>query len=134
MDDMLAVPHYEIHSAEFAKWLDEETLESWWNVDGDPLLTGRLSMPCTTDELTAELRNLNRPLLILALFQPEAHGQVIDSSRVGTLAKFAGGRGPRGEDDLYFDLCWKDAAQPWLLIEDLTSAKENEHGLALTRN
>ncbi len=121
---MLKAPHYEIASTELAKWLDEELPESWWNVDGDPLLTGRLSIPCPTDELTLELRKLDRPLLILARGSQDAHGQVIDSTRVGELASFAGGRGPRGEDDLYFDLVWKGNSQPWLLIEDLTTAKQ----------
>ena len=59
-------PHYEIQSSELAAWLEQQGVDLWWNVDGDPLLTGRLTFPCPADELSAELRKLNRALLVQA--------------------------------------------------------------------
>jgi hypothetical protein len=39
-------PHYTIASSELASWLEMQGTDRWWSVDGDPLLTGRLSLPC----------------------------------------------------------------------------------------
>ncbi|MFO0965135.1 MAG: hypothetical protein U0793_06060 [Gemmataceae bacterium] len=122
-------PHYEIPAAEFAKWLEQQAPDSWWNVDGDPLLTGRLSIPCPSDELAAELRDVNRPLLVEAKGDANARGQTIDASKIGSLARFAGnlqaaGRPQPWVNDRFFDLCWKGSANEWLLIEDSESAKQ----------
>src|SRR5262249_30037535 len=59
-------PHYELPSAELAAWLEERGPDRWWNVDGDPLLTGRLTFPCPARHLAAALRSIPRPLLIQA--------------------------------------------------------------------
>ena len=82
--------HFEIASSELAKWLEEHAPDSWWNIDGDPLLTGRLYIPCPTDELALELRTLNRPLLVLAKDDPDAKGQIIDTKKFNALTRFAG--------------------------------------------
>jgi hypothetical protein len=129
MDCIQTGRHYEIHSAELAKWLEEKAPDSWWNVDGDPLLTGRLSIPCPTDELAAELRKLDRPLFVAAKDDPNAKGQVIDATKLGELIRFAGnlnapGPVPSWVNDRYFDLSWKGSPQVWLLIEDSVSAKQ----------
>ena len=98
-------------------------------MDGDPLLTGRLSIPCPTDELAAELRKINRPMLVAAKDDPGAKGQTIDASKVGALTRYAGNLNTPGPvaswvNDRLFDLSWKGSAQVWLLIEDSGSARQ----------
>jgi hypothetical protein len=129
MESIQADRHFEIASSELAKWLEEQAPDSWWNVDGDPLLTGRLSIPCPTDELASELQTINRPLLVLAKDDPHAKGQVIGASKLGALTRYAGNLNTSGSltpwvNDRFFDLCWKGSPQGWLLIEDSVSAKQ----------
>ncbi|MFO0929604.1 MAG: hypothetical protein U0736_21670, partial [Gemmataceae bacterium] len=65
-----AEPHVTVSSAALAEWLERQGVDRWWTVDGDPLLTGRLSFPCPADELAAELRRVNRTLLVQDRRQP----------------------------------------------------------------
>src|SRR3954468_24859301 len=90
MGEILNGPHYEIPSPELAIWLEQQGEDRWWNVDGDPLLTGRLTFPCPADELAAELRRIGRPLLVQAKQDDvDAKGQVIDASRLSeAVARF----------------------------------------------
>ena len=81
MASIVTGPHYEIHSTELAAWLEKQGKDRWWNVDGDPLLTGRLEFPCPADELAEELRRLNRPLLVQAK-TPDARGQQVDRNQI----------------------------------------------------
>lgn len=128
MSNIQVGPHFEVASAEFAKWLEEQAADCWWNVDGDRLLPSRLSFPCPSDELASELRKINRPLLIQAKGKPDAEGQVIDVTRIGELAHFesSSSPGPQGPwvDDRFFPLCWKGSSQDWFLIEDSVTAKQ----------
>lgn len=131
MESIQAGRHYEIPSPELAKWLEEQGADSWWNVDGDPLLTGRLTFPSPADELALELRKINRPLLVQApSSDPEARGQPIDASKVGPLvARLAGnlhisGPLPEWANDRIFYLCWRGAPHEWLLAEDSVTAKQ----------
>jgi hypothetical protein len=123
--------HFEIPSSELARWLDEQGADRWWNVDGDPLLTGRLTFPCPTDELASELRKINRPLLAQAPSgEPEATGQSIDASQIGPLVtRFAGNlltSGPPSKrvNDQVLYLCWKGSPHEWLLVEDSVTAEQ----------
>jgi hypothetical protein len=71
-------PHYTIASPELAAWLVGQGTDRWWNVDGDPLLTGRLSFPCPADELAADLRRIDRALLVQdRRTSPTGHGERI---------------------------------------------------------
>ena len=128
MAQIAAGPHFEIPSAEFAKWLEQpHQADSWWNVDGDPLLTGRLSIPCPSDELAAELRKIDRPLLVEAKGEAEAKGQVADATRIGRLARYQGdlhGSLSPWLNDRFFHLCWKESSHEWLLLEDTVSARQ----------
>jgi hypothetical protein len=60
---VLERPHYVIKPAELAKWLDREP-DTWWLVDGDPLLTGVVDFPCPSGELTEVLRRSKRELFL----------------------------------------------------------------------
>ena len=120
-------PHYELPSTELAAWLRENGADRCWNVDGDPLLTGRLTFPCPAARLAGELYEINRPLLVQAKKDDaEAHGQVIDKAKIDAVVeRLASGIHPAQEGDeppwaadkvLY--LCWKGSANEWLLAED----------------
>ncbi len=76
-------PHFEIRSDALADWIDRQGEDRWWTVDGDPLLTGRIAFPCPGDELAAELRRINRRLLIrVRNGRPDADGREITSNDV----------------------------------------------------
>jgi hypothetical protein len=126
-------PHYEISSSELASWLEKNAADSWWNVDGDPLLTGRLSFPCPSDELASELRAIGRTLLIQAVHSDtEAKGQSLKADQVSrTVSKFQSnlfttGRLHGWANDRLFYCCWKDSPHEWLLTEDSVTAKQAE--------
>src|SRR5438477_562858 len=57
-------PHFRIESSQLAEWLVKQGKDRWWNIDGDALLTGRLSFPVPGDELAAELLRVKRVLLV----------------------------------------------------------------------
>lgn len=132
MTTILAGPHYELPSAELAAWVEAQGLDCWWNVDGDPLLTGLVSFPCPGDELVAELRRLNRPLLV-QVDKADAKGERIDAGRVdGVVSRlrdaFAlrpGTPEPLWANDRFLYLCWKGSAVEWMLIEDSVSTQDS---------
>jgi hypothetical protein len=130
MNSIQAGPHYEVSAADLATWLEQHGPESWWNVDGDPLLTGRISFPCPTDGLAAELRSINRALLIQARKgDSNAHGQVVDAAVINNLvSRFAENihsteKLPAWTNDRFFYLCWKGAPREWMLEEDTVTAQ-----------
>jgi hypothetical protein len=117
-------PHYRISSSELAGWLEAQGTDRWWNVDGDPLLTGRLSFPCPADELADELRRINRTLLVQDRRKtPSGRGEQIVARDLDGLATRLGdnvrtnGAPPWASDRLFF-LCWDDHGDEWLLAED----------------
>jgi hypothetical protein len=122
-------PHYELPPTELAAWLEQEGPDRWWNVDGDPLLTGRITFPCPARNLAAELRKIVRPLLVQA---KEDDGAVVD--RVGNnIHMIRGGEKPPWSEDRILYLCWKGSTDEWLLTEDsettaLLQAGEEGHG------
>lgn len=131
MSSIQAGPHYEIPSAELATWLELQGIDLWWNVDGDPLLTGRLSFPCPGDELAKELREINRPLLAQAAKgDADAKAQVIDAGKISQLvSRFAGnlrstGPLPQWANDRFLYMCWKGSPHEWLLAEDSVTTKQ----------
>jgi hypothetical protein len=118
-------PHYRISSSELAAWLEAQGTDRWWNVDGDPLLTGRLSFPCPADELADELRRINRTLLVQDRRKPPSgRGEQIVArdldglaTRLGDNVRTNGTPPPWASDRLFF-LCWEDHGDEWLLAED----------------
>jgi hypothetical protein len=122
-----AGPHFEISSTELAAWLEQQGVDRWWNVDGDPLLAGRLSFPCPADELAAELTKINRPLLVEVKGNDVgAKGQRIGKEKLDEfVGRFADDiRGVPGEEmpawsaDRFLYLSWKDRHYDWFLTED----------------
>ena len=126
-------PHYEIPSAELAAWLEEQGKDRWWNVDGDPLLTGRLTFPCPASDLAAELRKVNRPLLVQAKKEDtEAKGQPVAKGQLNQLVEHftenlhvsGGGVLPPWSQDRLLYLRWKGSSQEWLLEEDSETTEQ----------
>ena len=124
-------PHYEISSRDLAAWLEKQGKDRWWNVDNDPLLTGRLEFPCPADELADELRRVNRPLLVQAR-ATDANGQQLDSSRIDELvSRFYenidtnGHPHPAWASDRFLYLCWKGSPTEWLLAEDSVTTEQS---------
>lgn len=117
-------PHYQIASSELAAWLEGQGTDLWWSVDGDPLLTGRMSFPCPADELAAELRRINRTLLLQDRRQPPAgRGEQIVAGDVNALAtrleeSVPTNATPPWATDRLFVLCWEGHDDEWLLVED----------------
>lgn len=128
-------PHYEISASELAAWIEQQGADRWWNIDGDPLLTGRVMLPCPGDRLAAEFRRINRPLLVWDKHKDsQSLGQLITreqldalTSSVGEdfqLAKYAvAGKEPVWWRDRRLFLRWKGADEEWLLIEDTETTK-----------
>jgi hypothetical protein len=118
-------PHYRIAASELATWLEGLGADRWWNVDGDPLLTGRLSFPCPVDELAAELRRINRTLVVQDRRQPASgRGELIVAQDLNKLVtrlrdnvQGVGKTAPWADDRLLL-LCWEERGGEWLLIED----------------
>jgi hypothetical protein len=120
-------PHYEVPAPELAAWLREQGPDRCWNVDGDPLLTGRLTFPCRADRLSNELRAINRPLLVQAKKDDvTARGQVIGKAKIDAVVDrladnihlTGDGDKPLWAADRVLYLCWKGSTDEWLLAED----------------
>lgn len=124
-------PHYEIAASELATWIEQQGADLWWNVDGDPLVTGRIFFPAPGDELAAEIRAIGRPLLVQASADAAtANGQPIPAAMLNEIAvplyPYEGHNGtvPPRPRDRFLSLCWKGAADVWLLIEDRATAEQ----------
>ena len=142
MSSISAGPHYEVSASDLAAWLVEQGKNRWWNVDGDPLLTGLLTFPCPADNLAIALVKINRPILIQAKKDDTAaRGQLIDKKKLGELAGHfsddlhvtGSGKMPSWGNDLLFYCCWKGSRHEWLLAEDGESTEQfraSDHGHA----
>ena len=132
MASIASGPHFEIPSVELAAWVEKQGENRWWNVDGDPLLTGRLEFPCPADELADELKRINRPLLVQAK-ETDAKGQQVGWNQIdGLVSHFYetihtnGHAQPPWATDRFLYLCWKGSNNEWLLAEDSVTTKQNE--------
>lgn len=112
------LPHYRLASSELAKWLDLQDAESWWSVDGDPLLMDRLNFPCRGAELADLFRRIDKPLLLLdARTQPQARGETINAESIDAVAD-------QSQDERILQFYWESEPEGgWLLCEDLDSGR-----------
>lgn len=113
------IPFAVIDAQELARWLDAQP-ETWWTVDGDPLLTAEVDLPCPTQELSAALRRHAKSLLVLAPGSAR-HGESITGDQLDSFSQ----RDHR-HNERSFLLRWEDEDQPWLLSEDAASSKLQE--------
>jgi hypothetical protein len=110
-------PHYELPASALANWIERQGEDRWWTVDGDYLLGGLMPLPCTGDELAAQLRRLDRPLFVFDKCRnPAARGQVIGEDQLDERVDRLGDDSTTSDRLLY--LAWKGSDEPWLLIED----------------
>ncbi len=112
---VLERPHYVIKPTELADWLDQEP-ETWWIVDGDPRLTGRVDFPCPSEELSEALRRYKKDLFFYPV-EPISSGllpagQTIERQRLDELADRDNPHKRRT-----FLLSWSDREEEWLLVE-----------------
>jgi hypothetical protein len=104
-------PHYSLYAYNLASWIDDQGEETWWRVDGDPLLMSSLEFPSPPDELAGELRKFDKLLLVSDPDEvgsgeevvPEELSRLVDSEEFGVRALY---------------LSWQDGSTDWLLIED----------------
>ena len=111
-------PHYELPARELSAWLDRQGQGSWWSVDGDPLLMGRVSFPCAAEDLAKAVRLIGQPLLVLDKDRG-GDGRLIAAADLDRLAEV------EESGDRVFALCWKHRAPrpEWLLVEDRAAAR-----------
>lgn len=122
-------PHIRVNADRLATWLLGLRGGTWWSVDGDPLLTERLSFPCPADELAEELRRINKPLLVLVPEDRRNQTVPVNSDPIEQLST----------QDEYrnrvFQMCWEDE-QPevdWILAEDIVSEESSARSETLKR-
>jgi hypothetical protein len=113
------IPFAVIDAQELARWVDAQP-ETWWTVDGDPLLTAELDFPCPAQELSAALRKHAGNLFVLAPGSAR-HGEVITGGQLDSFSQR-----DRRYNERSFLLRWEDEDQPWLLSEDTASSKQQE--------
>jgi hypothetical protein len=118
-------PHYTIATADVAAWLERQGDDLWWTIDLDRFLIGRRRLPCTSSELAALFRPLERIVLVLDPHKnPDAHGQRIGPAELdGLVSRFNDDvppevdLGPAGRDR-YFYCAWPGSDDEWMLTED----------------
>ncbi|HEY8749766.1 MAG TPA: hypothetical protein VIM11_17415 [Tepidisphaeraceae bacterium] len=110
------IPFAVIEPLEVARWLDAQP-DTWWSVDGDPMLTAEIDFPCPAQELSSALRNhAGKRLLVLAPGS-EHYGEPIVREQLDGLSQRGRRHNERG-----FLLRWMDQDEPWLLTEDTASS------------
>ena len=113
------MPYYRVRAAALADWLEHQP-DSWWVVDGDPLLTSRIDFPCPSDELAPAIRSIGRDLLVRdKAAASNAHGQFVEIDRLDELVDV---RNRHHEKTLR--LSWIDSGIDWLLMEDKAGLRQ----------
>ena len=126
-----------VSAAVMADWIEQQGADRWWTVDGDPVLTGRLSLPCPGDELANELRIVNLPLIVFSEANGAASIAPLDTERLDAFVRYwgaaqsieSGGTHQSGARMLV--LAWQRTPDSeWLLLEDLETTKSESVEMA----
>ena len=122
MSMMVRLSSSEISSATLADWLDQRARDRWWAVDGDPILTGEVSFPCPTEELTAELRHIDGTLEV----KHHLNGTIPAAWVLDADHLFTQGNMSDPEYERVFEMRWLKprTTQYWLLIEDTKTMED----------
>ncbi len=116
---LIDYPHAEVHSTVLADWLEQLGPDRWWNVDADYLMN-RLYTPAPASKLVAELRMLDRPLLVARPDKPVVvEGPILSPEG---LEPFVQRVRRYSHPDVWSErllyLRWADIPSDWLLVED----------------
>ncbi len=113
-------PEVPLAASELADWLDRQGADVWWSVDGDWLLNGRVSFPNTGDTLAAEIRRIDKPLILYVDVEDVVLPPKVTADNLGDLAYI-----DQLRQDRVFRLRWASSppADHWLLLEDKESAE-----------
>ena len=117
-------PSSTITSRRLADWLNQYMPQRWWLVDGDPLLTGQLSFPCSSEELAAELERINGLLRIVDLRdRSPILAELIED--IQDLDKF--GIPSIDDQEQVFQLRWLEPVPGpyWFLVDDTKAVEED---------
>ncbi len=107
-----------ISSRKLAQWLDGQPA-TWWNVDGDPLLTSEVDFPCPSEELAEALRKHNNDIVVFTNRKRQATvGADLHSLDLDELTDT---ENPRQEKNIL--AAWKGSDIEWLLSEDKEMAE-----------
>ena len=118
----MSATHLDLDASELAHWLEEHASDRLWTVDGDPWITGMLSLPCSGAELAATLKGLRGRLRVFAPVGAK-------TSSPEELAKLA------AEEDggLVFEVAWllPDGmpGQRWVLAQDTFAERAQQAAL-----
>ncbi len=104
-------PHYLVQPEALASWIDDRGQNTWWSVDGDPLLMRRLDFPCPPDEISKVIRDINQPLLV-ADPSEFGSGEELLSQELARLAL------SDGSGEMKFFMSWQNGENDWLLSEN----------------
>jgi hypothetical protein len=114
-----------IPARKLAEWLDGQP-GTWWNVDGDPLLTSEVVFPCPNDELVEALRKHDHDIVI---FTRKPRGLAANQdANILDLDDLADIENPRKEKIIL--AAWKGCDNEWLLSEDKDMAEEAQRAAA----
>lgn len=112
----ISATHLDLDASELAHWLDKHARDRLWTVDGDPRITGMLSLPCPGSELAAALKGMRDRLRV---FAPEG-AQASSPDELQSLAQEEYG-------ELVFEVAWLlpdgTQGQRWVLSEDKLAEK-----------
>lgn len=111
-------PHLTIPSGDLASWIAAQS-DTWWYVDGDPMLNSQLSFPCPSESLSKALELADRDLLLF-----DCRDNKSESVPLEQLDKLANRENRRSERTW---LCsWDGDGTQWLLSEDLEASTEQD--------
>ncbi|MBI3465901.1 MAG: PQQ-binding-like beta-propeller repeat protein [Planctomycetes bacterium] len=96
-----------------AEWIESKP-DTWWSVDGDPLLTSIVDFPCPSDELAPAIRRIGATLVLQDKDDKStASGEQVNADRLDDLSDT---NNKSRQKTLL--LSWKDSDTDWLLMED----------------
>jgi len=103
-----------------ARWLESQP-GTWWFVDGDPYLTGKMDVPCPAEELADALADEEKTLVVIS---EQSLGDSDSLTKVDQFVGLVDHVKPQDPSSNRVWLCrWQDSDDEWLLVEDQEAAK-----------
>lgn len=105
----------DLTAEEFAKWLVERAPDRLWSVEDEAQIEEALSLPCTGEDLAAELERRGGRLRFSGPLEVQP---TMPRRDLGRLSSVAYGKG----DEIIFRVAWLDGENQghrWLILTDL---------------